>query len=262
MSSGSMRSPDSLREVRAWLTGRRARLARLLATWRAGLAGAPTQIREGLVALAPRLARLGRKGAKVAALVLLISTVLAGGAFAASTLYAQYGGPKAVTNALAWADRTPAFSRSACQACHQRDAGIQTAGLHATVTCEACHGPQGTHPGSGGKAIVPLAATPTSALCITCHTQVAGRPASLPQVDPTAHYSGGLCLRCHDPHTIVAVAPPEVTHPLTDLPACTTCHAPDGLKKVPAGHEMVSDEVCLSCHAARKPNPSGRAGDD
>ncbi len=255
-----MRSPERLRQIRSRSARVRARLARALAAARGALAAGRARVADGwaglrafLVALAGRLGRLGRTTVRVALLILLVSTVLAGGAYAASTLSAQYGGSAATANARAWAERTPTISRSACQSCHPTEAAIQASGLHATVTCEVCHGPQGAHPGPSGGPLVSLATTPTSALCATCHTQVAGRPAALPQVDLAIHYSGGPCLFCHDPHTIVALAPPQVTHPLANLPACTTCHNPAGLKKIPAGHELVEDAVCLRCHGVWKP---------
>jgi hypothetical protein len=96
---------------------------------------------------------------------------------------------------------------------------------------------------------VPLLDTPTSEICVTCHAAVPGRPATFPQIDGAEHYVGNACLRCHDPHSIRAVRPPAVTHRLAKLPECTTCHAPDGLKKVPTGHEPVPDATCRSCHS-------------
>jgi hypothetical protein len=89
---------------------------------------------------------------------------------------------------------------------------------------------------------------PASGICLTCHEATTGRPGDVHQVDPELHYSGSLCLRCHDPHAVLAVAPPNVTHPLEQLPPCITCHAPNGLTKLPSGHELVKDSVCLSCH--------------
>jgi hypothetical protein len=44
------------------------------------------------------------------------------------------------------------------------------------------------------------------------------------------------------------VRPPEISHSLTRLPACVTCHAPKGLKPVPVGHEESDDLVCRACH--------------
>ncbi len=46
----------------------------------------------------------------------------------------------------------------------------------------------------------------------------------------------------------MALVPPNVSHALTNLPACVTCHEPAGLKPVPFGHEESADGVCLTCH--------------
>jgi hypothetical protein len=227
--------------------GTRLARRRLASTWRVFAA----RLRTGwawAAAQAARLARLGLAGARIAVLLGIVSFVLAGGALAASRLYGQFGGQQSVVNARAWANRTEAYAVVSCRSCHQTQSDAKIAGLHVSVTCEACHGPQGDHPGSDPNILTRLQ-VPTSDACVTCHADTAGRPSWFPAVTLTTHYGGGLCLRCHDPHTIAAVAPPEVTHPLANLPACTTCHNPNGLKKVPSGHELVADDVCLSCHA-------------
>ena len=204
-----------------------------------------------LILAARVLGGLAISWGRIAAVVALVSLVLAGGAFAASRLSSQFGSGQSVVDARGWAARPQVYSTSSCQACHPGQATAKVAGLHANVSCETCHGPQGDHPGTNPNVLARLA-TPTSDLCITCHAQVPGKPIGFPSVVLALHYSGGVCLRCHDPHTIAAVRPPDVTHPLADLPACTTCHAPDGLKKVPAGHELVADTICLSCHATNE----------
>ena len=223
-----------------------------------GLAGSLRRLRDLLTALFDRARRAhvahpGLTAAKAGIAVLLVSVALGTGAFAASSLYGQYGGARAQANALDWAARGATYSRTACIGCHRGQQGTGAVGRHAGVTCEACHMPVADHPGTGrGVVALPV---PESGICVTCHGLTAGRPATFPQIDPAGHYGGAACLRCHDPHTTAAVAPPEVTHPLDRLPACTTCHAPDGLKKVPAGHEMVGDDICLSCHGARAREP-------
>lgn len=210
-------------------------------------------LRAELGRLVRAAGRLGRLGLKGGILVVILSTVLATGAFAASTFYGQYSGAQAEPNTRSWALRTPSYAHG-CGDCHAKETVAQAAGKHASVTCEVCHGAMGGHPGatpSAGSATASAAVpmpSPNADLCITCHLTAAGRPAALPQIDPPTHYRGASCVRCHDPHAIVAVAPPDVTHPLERLPACTTCHAPNGLKKIPTGHELVADGVCLTCH--------------
>jgi hypothetical protein len=201
--------------------------------------------------------RLALRIVRVVIVVVVMSVALGGAAFAAVTFYGSYGAVRNAPNAEAWRGLTPGVAGAAsCTSCHTAEAGAQDASIHADVSCEDCHGAGAAHASSDAAARVTVLAKPTAVICITCHQVTAGRPAGFPQVDLSAHYAGGLCLRCHDPHSVVAVRPPVVTHPLTNLPVCTTCHAPDGLKKVPSGHEAVADTVCLSCHgpaAIREP---------
>jgi hypothetical protein len=186
---------------------------------------------------------------KVAVFVAIASIVLGGTAFAAATLYAQYGAVKNVPNAEAWAALEPRYvGQAACGSCHEPEVAAQDASAHIDVSCESCHGPGAGHSLSDEAAREVSLTEPESEICSTCHATTAGRPATYPQVEVDEHYEGGECLRCHDPHSIVAVRPPDITHPRAKLPDCITCHAPDGLKEIPSGHEPVADRVCLSCH--------------
>jgi hypothetical protein len=198
--------------------------------------------------------RLGWSAAKIGIAMIVTSLVLAVGAFAATTLYTQYGAPRADTNALAWAGRAVTYSISDCRECHREQAAAEAAAAHADLICETCHVPSATHPGSVPGVVQALGAE-TSAVCVTCHAEASGRPIRFPQVDPGGHYPGAVCLQCHDPHTAVAVSPPVVTHPLQKLPVCTTCHAPGGLKRFPAGHQPAPDSVCLGCHQTKQRLP-------
>ena len=193
--------------------------------------------------------RTGIRTLKVGVVVAVVAIVLGVGAFATATIYADYGAEKNGPNARAWAAQTPKFAgAAACSACHGQQAGAQDASIHVDVSCEDCHGPAADHAASLAAAGSVILAKPPSSICARCHTATTGRPASFPQVDLATHYVGGPCLRCHDPHSVVAQRPPIVTHPLVDLPECTTCHSPSGLKKIPSGHQLVGDKVCLSCH--------------
>lgn len=193
--------------------------------------------------------RVGVTSVRVGIVIVVASVALGIAAFAAATAYSQYGALRNEPNAQTWAGLIPRYAgQQICTTCHAAEAQTQDASIHLNVSCEGCHGAAAEHASSVTAGKATTLAKATSALCVTCHATVAGRPASFPEVDPATHYSGGQCLRCHDPHSIVAVRPPVVSHPLTDLPECTTCHAPDGLKKIPAGHELVVDTTCLSCH--------------
>lgn len=183
-------------------------------------------------------------------IVMAVATVALGvAAFVAASSYEQYGAIRNTPNADAWARLTPSFAGQAiCSSCHAPETTTQDASIHVNVSCENCHGPLAAHSASQTAARDLSPGKPHSEICVTCHAATAGRPAAFSQIDPETHYNGGECLRCHDPHSITAVRPPVVSHPLVDLPVCTTCHAPDGLKKIPAGHELVGDTICLNCH--------------
>ena len=114
----------------------------------------------------------------------------------------------------------------------------------------ASTGSPATSPVAGTPATPSVAALakPTAAMCVLCHQRVPGRPAAFPTVDLAAHYSGASCLGCHDAHTATAVRPPDISHALDNLPACITCHKPNGLKPVPEGHVEAPDSVCQTCH--------------
>lgn len=194
-------------------------------------------------------ARLAATTIKIGIIVVVASVALGVAAFVAASSYSQYGALRNTPNAHAWGGLTPRFAGQAvCASCHALESGIQDASIHVNVSCENCHGPLAAHSSSDAAAKEFVPDKPKDEICATCHAAVAGRPAAFPQVDQAKHYSGDQCLRCHDPHSIVAVRPPTVSHPRTNLPACTTCHAPGGLKKVPSGHELVGDAICLSCH--------------
>lgn len=179
--------------------------------------------------------------------MLAVSLALAAGAFAATTLYGQYGAPRTDASALAWAGRATVYSITGCQDCHRAQAATKAGAAHASLICETCHIPTVSHPGSV-SGVVQAMDTQTSTVCATCHAIASGRSIQFPQVDPGKHYPGAACLQCHDPHSAAADSPPVVTHPLQQLPDCTTCHAPDGLKRFPAGHRLAPDSVCLGCH--------------
>jgi len=194
-----------------------------------------------------RLVGLGWKAIRIGIAMVAVSLVLAVGALATTTLYSQYGPPRTEASTLAWADRPEIYAISDCRECHEPQATTVTAADHADLICETCHLPTVPHPGPI-PGVVQALDTESSDVCATCHTKAAGRSIRFPQIDPGGHYTGAVCLQCHDPHTGVADTPPDVTHPLAKLPACTTCHAPEGLKRFPTGHQLSPDAVCLGCH--------------
>jgi hypothetical protein len=196
----------------------------------------------------------------------------------------QYG-PHQARNARTWAALTPQYAAGSgdCAQCHATEFGKWSGSKHVAVGCQTCHGALAEHAASApvpasaaeidaqeagvapapsllaGVEVVP----PTYALCTVCHAETLGRPADFYQVDPATHYPGTSCLQCHDVHTAEAVPPPVITHSLANVPECTACHgttATNGVKAMPAGHQVSSDAICLGCHKPVTGAPPARPG--
>ncbi len=192
--------------------------------------------------------RLGLVRRVLVLLVLVagLAAALVGATVAGAALYSTYGYHPAA-NARSWAALTPRYGDPAtCASCHATEYALWTKAKHVAVTCESCHGPLAAHAADPGTA--PAVVDPTAQMCVTCHQQVLGRPAALPQVDPTTHYAGVTCLQCHNAHTSLAEAPRPVSHPLAGLPQCVSCHGQGALHEFPPGHVAADDSACLSCH--------------
>lgn len=197
----------------------------------------PTSRRGALAAVAIAIVLLGVLGVGIAV----------GGAIF-SSVYAEYGfHPE--QNAQSWAALTPVYSTSAtCQRCHAAEQAKWQAAKHASVACESCHGPLADHAAAAAAGSAAAVTPPSAGLCAACHEKSRARPASFPQVDLAVHFTDGPCLGCHDPHSLVTLQPPVIPHDLANVPACVTCHKPEGLKPVPAGHIQSTDAVCRTCH--------------
>jgi len=205
-----------------------------------------------------------RRGGFLAAFAILagaavLSVVMFAGAVMAWSPYLDFSLHRD-TNARQWAALDESFASSGiCVTCHAPEAAKAASASHAGIGCQSCHGPLLAHtlasPDAAGSTVA--VAVPTDGVCVQCHVQADGRPASFWQIIPADHYVSA-CLDCHDPHTGVAMRPPVVTHPLDRLPPCLTCHGPEGFKqrnqRHPAGTS--DDSLCLDCHAA------GRGPDD
>ena len=92
----------------------------------------------------------------------------------------------------------------ACEDCHADVLTKKTAGKHARVACEACHGALANH------AADPASVTPikldAAVLCARCHQANAAKPTTFPQVQAEEHSGGIACDTCHQPHSPVIVA--------------------------------------------------------
>jgi hypothetical protein len=155
-------------------------------------------------------------------------------------------------NARTWAALDARYAgRAECTSCHAPQATKAAAAQHATISCESCHGALLEHSVASAANAKPVARieTPTDEVCVKCHAKAVGRPLALGQVVPADHYVAA-CLDCHDPHTAVARRPPEVLHPLDQLPPCLVCHGDDGFKARNQRHPKVTgdDATCLACH--------------
>jgi hypothetical protein len=198
-----------------------------------------------------------RRGAAVAT-----AGIVGGAAFLAVAIYAGLvlSAPylevslQPEANARSWAALKPEFgASSSCGRCHEPEAQKAAAASHEGIGCQSCHGPLLDHslvadasPGDADDLAVP-----TDELCVSCHVAVVGRPDSVRQIVPADHYVAE-CLQCHDPHTGISRPPMVVLHPLDRLPACVTCHGPEGFKARNQRHPDVGDRdaECLACHAA------------
>jgi hypothetical protein len=79
---------------------------------------------------------------------------------------------------------------------------------HSVLPCEGCHGPLAFHAadqklkeekkdGGTGRPVPEVAG---DKLCLGCHRQITGRPATQPQVIPVDHGAKDACISCHRPH--------------------------------------------------------------
>lgn len=74
---------------------------------------------------------------------------------------------------------------------------VNLANKHDVQSCESCHGPLAAHADDPEKAVPKVG---TDKLCMTCHAEVPGRPASHPQVLAGDHGDNDPCVSCHKPH--------------------------------------------------------------
>lgn len=86
-----------------------------------------------------------------------------------------------------------------CEACHDDEAKTKSAGKHAGVACETCHGPASAHTEDPTSHAV-LKPDP-KVLCVRCHEADPARPHSFPQVVSKDHAGDTSCAACHKPHS-------------------------------------------------------------
>lgn len=94
---------------------------------------------------------------------------------------------------------SPSFAgREACADCHDDAAATLSAGSHAGVGCEACHGAWARHAADPGEVVPEV---PTAEVCAVCHARRVAKPDWFPQVDSAEHSGGDPCTDCHEAHS-------------------------------------------------------------
>ncbi len=88
---------------------------------------------------------------------------------------------------------------NACADCHDEVVKTKAAGKHATVNCEACHGPLQKHVEDPAGVVPEL--PDTGVLCARCHEANLAKPKAFPQVVSEEHSTGQKCKTCHQPHS-------------------------------------------------------------
>lgn len=221
-------------------------------------ARAGARIRSGRA----RLAALTRRAVRLGVVYALLAGVSLAGGLAVVAIAAEYG-YQPNRDTAAWAGRPPAYALTAtCGSCHEPEAARNAAAAHATVNCQACHGPLEGHdgteaavaPGEAVAAGVELgpAREAGEPICLTCHEATIGRPMDFPVVSSVTHFPLPTCTVCHEPHEPVTFAPPDIRHPLDGLPACGVCHRADGIRPLPAQHPAWNGD-CRACHRSAQP---------
>ncbi len=125
--------------------------------------------------------------------------------------------------------------------------------IHQVVQCQACHmATEKLSDRAGGPAAHDRRATDalpiprdSLKLCVECHQKIAGRPASMPQIDVVSHTQGKQCTACHNPHSPLfspAGAPValasnsggtgDAAAGKTKSALCAACHGPAGVSAV------------------------------
>jgi len=88
--------------------------------------------------------------------------------------------------------------QAACAECHSDVVDLRKTGKHASVSCEACHGPLAGHAADPATA---SATRPDPAkLCLVCHAPNAAKPRGFPTIVLEEHAGRESCLTCHVAH--------------------------------------------------------------
>ena len=88
---------------------------------------------------------------------------------------------------------------TSCVSCHDTIVKLKKTGLHASISCEVCHGPGYQHIKTPEKN--KLLKPKGREFCGICHSKNAARSKALiHQVDLKEHNVENVCSECHNPH--------------------------------------------------------------
>jgi len=128
--------------------------------------------------------------------------------------------------------------------------------------CEACHGPQGKHPGKDSKLPKVRGDGNVVELCLTCHRKMkarstTGQPQISPQEHPYPHEGVLKCTQCHNPHSPgfnKTVGKPASSPVSPSKTAADNKDKNTSPKMASSDGESLASS-CFSCHG-----PKGRGG--
>jgi hypothetical protein len=98
-------------------------------------------------------------------------------------------------------EKTPGYAgQKACEDCHSDITELKAGNVHASLSCETCHGP-GTEHINSTDSVIPMQVPRTREFCALCHAKNAARKAgNVVQVDIAVHNPDQKCIECHNPH--------------------------------------------------------------
>jgi len=88
--------------------------------------------------------------------------------------------------------------REACAECHEDKTEEMESDMHATISCESCHGPGLAHYDNPDS--VRLIVPDERIFCGLCHGLNLTRKGKIAQVDLNDHNIDKKCIECHNPH--------------------------------------------------------------
>lgn len=145
--------------------------------------------------------------------------------------------------------------RAVCATCHEDVSALHAKDAHASIECEACHGPGWKHVKNTDE---PMRAASGRDECLVCHRHLDARPGAFPQVVWEQHYQfvgvanlATACVRCHSGHEPLYSNRDLHTarlHPL--IQQCVDCHVgrTDKTLKKPDTHPQIFE--CNYCHVS------------